>query len=90
MSDKTATLSYPEGLPQALKTSDEAFARELRLLAAAKLYELGRVSSGIAAEIAGLGRVEFLRALEQYGIAAINLKDEEVTAEIEAIRRVTP
>lgn len=90
MTLRTTTLSYPAGLPQALKTSDEAFARELRLLAAAKLYELGRISSGVAAEIAGLGRVEFLRSLEQYAVAAINLQQEEVPAEIEAARSLAP
>jgi predicted HTH domain antitoxin len=90
MSVKTTTLTYPEGLPQALKVSDEAFASELRLLAAAKLFELGRVSSGVAAEIAGMSRVEFLHSLGQYGIAAINLRDEEVTAEVEAGRSLVP
>src|SRR3972149_72783 len=58
---ETASVQYPEGLPQALKTSDEAFQRELGFLAAAKLFELGRISSGVAAQIAGVSRVEFLR-----------------------------
>jgi len=79
---KTASVQYPEGLPQALKTSDEAFQRELGFLAAAKLFELGRISSGVAAQIAGVSRVEFLRRLDGYGIAAMDLQAEEIAAEV--------
>jgi predicted HTH domain antitoxin len=43
-----------------LKTSRAEFESEVRFLAAAKLYELGRISSGKAAQMAGLPRVEFL------------------------------
>ena len=49
---KEATVTYPQGVPQLLKMSDAEFAEELRFLAAAKLYELGRLSSGKAAELA--------------------------------------
>jgi hypothetical protein len=36
----------------------------------------------------GLARVEFLRALAQIGVSAINLRDEEVEAEIQAAREM--
>ncbi|MFC1976255.1 UPF0175 family protein [Chloroflexota bacterium] len=85
---KEANVSYPSGIPQILKMSDAEFARELRLLAAAKLYELGRLSSGKAAQVAGMGRVEFLRALAQVDVAAINLRDEEIEYEIQAAREI--
>lgn len=83
---KSVTISYPEELPQTLKLSDEEFAEEVRFLAAAKLYELGKTSSGKAAEIAGLERVAFLGKLGRYKVPAINLQAEEVTREIEAVR----
>jgi predicted HTH domain antitoxin len=85
---KTAVITYPEGFPQMLKMSDAEFAGELSLLAAAKLYELGRVSSGKAARLAGLERVEFLHRLAQLGVPAINLRDEEIEAEIDAAREI--
>jgi len=50
------------------KTDESTFARELRVLAAVKLYELGRLSSGRASELAGMSRVEFLLALGQYKV----------------------
>ncbi|MBI2865299.1 MAG: UPF0175 family protein [Chloroflexi bacterium] len=61
-------LDIPEKILLAEKTDEAAFARELRILAAVKLYELGRLSSGRAAELAGMSRVEFLLALGRYKV----------------------
>lgn len=79
-----ATLSYPRGFAQMLKMSDREFVEELRFLAAAKLYELGRLTAGKAAQLADMKRLEFLYRLGSVGISAINLQDEEVEAEIRA------
>jgi predicted HTH domain antitoxin len=85
---KEAIVTYPPGVPQLLKMSDADFADELRFLAAVKLYELGRLSSGKAAELAGMTRVQFLRSLASVGVPAINLRDEEVELEILAAREL--
>ena len=50
----------------------------LRFLAAAKIYELGRISSGKAAQMAGLPRVEFLTKLGQYGICSLPAEESAV------------
>lgn len=81
---KQVVLSFPDGIAQALKLSDREFVQELRFLAAAKLFELGRLSSGKAAELAGRDRVSFLYDLHRVGISAINLQEDEVDAEIAA------
>ena len=83
---KTVTIPYPEGLPQTLKLSDSEFAKEVRFLAAAKFYELGKISSGKAAKMAGLDRISFLERLGHYKIPAINIQAEEIEKEIEAVR----
>ena len=68
MATRQIILDIPEKVLLAEKTDEVSFARELRLLAAVKLYELGRLSSGRAAELAGLSRVEFLLSLGRYRV----------------------
>jgi predicted HTH domain antitoxin len=85
---KEAVIPYPEGFPQLLEMSDQEFVEEIRFLAAAKLYELGRLSSGKAAQLAGMSRVLFLQQLSQIGVPAINLRDEEIEAEIQAAKEL--
>jgi predicted HTH domain antitoxin len=55
-------------------------------LNAAQLYAAGKLSSGKAARLAGMDRASFLYELERVGLPAINLRDEEVEAEIQAAK----
>ena len=55
---------------------------ETRLLAAMKLYELRRLSSGAAAKFAGIGRVEFLNRMAEFGVSAFQQTPEELDAEL--------
>lgn len=68
MSTRQIVIDIPEKVLLAEKTDEESFARELCTLAAVKLYELGRLSSGRAAELAGMTRVEFLLSLGRYKV----------------------
>jgi len=86
MTIKTVKIPYPEDLPKALGETREAFERELRFLVAAKLYEMGRISSGRAAEMADMSRVEFLEALGKYRIPVFNYSLEELEREIREAR----
>ena len=63
MSTRELRISYPEELPASADQTPEEFEREVRFLVAAKLYELGRVTSGRAANLAEIDRVEFLDRL---------------------------
>lgn len=80
---KMLTIPYPEDLPAAVGVTPEEFEHELRVLVAAKLYELGRLTSGQAAAVAGLPRVEFLTALGRYQIAVFNYGLDELEQEIQ-------
>ncbi len=60
MTTRQIVINVPESVLQAQNTDADAFARELCLLAAVKLYELGHLSSGRAAELVGMSQVEFI------------------------------
>ena len=64
---KQITLEYPDGFEAAVQVTPEELAAQIRLMAALKMFELGKLSSGKAAELAGMSRIEFF---EMCGIRA--------------------
>jgi predicted HTH domain antitoxin len=81
MTTRQITVNVPEEILLAEKTDAAAFARELPMLAAVKLYELGRLSSGRAAQLAGVPRVEFLMLLERYKVFPLEAELTELEAD---------
>ena len=75
-------VEVPSTLPDALQRTPDEFAREARMAMAIKLYELKRLSSGMAAALVGMTRVQFLNELHQYGVAVIDLTEEELASDI--------
>ena len=75
------TLSISEDSLSALHVPVEQAADELRMLAAVKLFEMKRLSSGAAARLAGVPRVVFLQRLGDYGIPVLDLTEEELRQE---------
>jgi predicted HTH domain antitoxin len=54
---------------------------EFRLILAAKLFELRRLTMGQAAEMAGLPVGSFMEALSRLRVSVINLTDEQLAHE---------
>ena len=73
----TLTVQVPDATLISLKINALGFAKEIKVLAAVKLFELGKLSSGRAAELAGMSRLEFLDSLERYNVGPF----EHMTAE---------
>ncbi len=75
------TIELPvEGLPSPTELPDD-FADEARFFLAMKLFEQGRISSGKAGTLCGLGRVGFLLAASRAGVPVVDLNNEELAAE---------
>ena len=58
-------IDYPDSLPDLLQTTRPQFEAEARMAMAVKLYEMKRLSSGLAARLAGMNRVEFILNLHE-------------------------
>jgi predicted HTH domain antitoxin len=80
------TIEYGDDVLFSLGLSEEQFTEEARFLLAAKLYELGRLTSGQAAKLCGMGRVEFLLSLPKIGVSISNLREEDAASEIEFLQ----
>ena len=78
MSNQQVTIDIPEKVLLAEKTDAATFAQEIRMLAAVKLFEIGRLSSGRAAELAGMSRVEFLLNLKRYQVFPFSAELEDL------------
>jgi len=76
------TLEIPEAAFATLHQAPDELAQELRIAAAVKWYELGRVSQGRGAEIAGLSRTAFIDALSRYRVCAMQYTEQELLDEL--------
>jgi predicted HTH domain antitoxin len=76
------TLDVPDETLHALRVSPESLAGELRLAAAMKLYEIGRLSSGAASQLAGIPRTLFLQKLADYGVDTFRQTEDELRRDL--------
>ncbi|MBD2028384.1 UPF0175 family protein [Phormidium sp. FACHB-322] len=76
------TIEYPETFPDAVGRTREQFEQEARWAMAVKLFELQRLSSGMAAALLGVDRVTFLLKLGDYGVPMIDISEEELLSDI--------
>ncbi len=78
------TIELPDSVLRSLHETAECFAKDVRLLAAVKLYELRKLSSGRAAELAGMSRVQFFHRLADYGVELYAATPDELRSDLEA------
>ena len=78
---RTFSVDYPGTIPAVINVSPEAFEEEAKMAMAVKLFELGRLTSGQAAALAGISRVTFLLQCRRFGAASVEWSDEELEHE---------
>ncbi len=80
------TVSIPGEIRQMLNRTTEEMARDLRLYAALMLFRLGKLSSGAAAEMAGIPRVMFLDLCAEYGIPVSPIGKDDLRRELSDVQ----
>jgi predicted HTH domain antitoxin len=80
---QTLSIPYIDDLLVASGQSKERLEQELRFLLAVKLFELRRLSVGKAAQLCGMGKLDFMDELGRMGIPVINLDDEQIRDELQ-------
>lgn len=75
-------LAVPDELTLVLQAEQANLAAEVSMAAAVKLYELGKLSAGAAAELAGIPKPLFLSRLVDYGVPNFDLTGEELQEDL--------
>ena len=81
------TLEYPDDLLVTSGKPRVEVEREMKFQLAVRLFEVGQLSLGKAAELAGWNRIQFADELSRLQVPVVNLDDEEIQAELRAFRR---
>ncbi|MFC2188285.1 UPF0175 family protein [Fulvivirgaceae bacterium LMO-SS25] len=76
---KTITID----LPNSLDLND----KEARMIFASKLYEMGKLSLGQAAELAGYSKRTFMELLANYGVSIFNYSPDELDQDLKNAQR---
>lgn len=76
------SISVPDSALSALRRSPAELGRELKLAAAIHWYGRGLMSQERAAELAGMNRRDFIRALAREGIDVFVLDDDGLAREL--------
>ena len=79
----SVTIEIPESLAVLMKSPIEKAAHEAIVL---DLYRRAAISSGKAAKLLGMGRIEFIKATGKMGIPSIHMSPEEFALEVEAAK----
>lgn len=72
---KTIKIDYPQYLANSMRMDLEDFGQEIKISSLVKLFELGKVSSGLAAKVLNISRLEFLNLLGKYKVSYLDVDD---------------
>ena len=84
---RSLTIDYGDDVLLALGLTPEEFCEEAKIIIAVKLYEMGRLSTGAAAELANVPKPLFLTKFADYGVDTFNLSRDELERDLASARR---
>ena len=73
--EEAILVEYTEYLANSMRMNKRDFGKEVKISAIIKLFELEKISSGIAARVLNLSRVQFLDLLAKYNVPFLNADD---------------
>lgn len=74
-------VEFPNFLANSMRMNKNDFSHEIKVSGLVKLFELGKISSGIASKALSISRIEFLELLGKYKVAFLN--EEELDLDVE-------
>ncbi len=77
------SIEYPQNLPDILQVTRQSFEEEAKMAMAVKLFEMKRLSSGMASTLAGSDRVSFLLNLHRFQVPMIDLEEDELLSDMQ-------
>ena len=78
---KVISVNFPDSLAALLKMDAREFEKEMRFLSVIKLYETNKLSSGMAARVLDISRIDFLEKLADYKVSVFQVHDEHALGE---------
>jgi len=84
----TVTLELEKELADLLRPAQGRLEDALKEYLVLELYRRRKISSGKAAEILGMERLEFIRYASRMGIPFLDMDEEEWAEEVRNIRRL--
>jgi len=76
------SIQYPQHWLDALQITQKSFEEEVRMAMAVKMFEMKRLSSGMAAKLVGIPRVFFLLNLHRFNVPMIDIEVDELAEDI--------
>jgi predicted HTH domain antitoxin len=74
--------SYPDEFERTVDLTQDEFEHHIRLMAALKMFELGKLSAARASEFSGMTKAAFLDACATYHISPYNISEAALETEI--------
>lgn len=84
----TLHVELDDELVALLRSADQTADRAAREMIVLELYRRGAISSGKAAEVLGMSRLDFIQSAGRLGIPHFAASDNDLANEVEASRKL--